>query len=125
MACRFTLLMLPEASESSTQNHLRVFRETATPNGLNLWGECLGVGFYDDDSIGKLKALDSSPLLKDVKGGKEKNSGTHTHTHTAKALNLDAPHHQSLHTHTAEALRSEQERSRSPHLPFLFMYVAK
>ena len=81
------------------------------------------MGFYDDDSIGKLKALDSSPLLKDVKGGKEKNSGTHTHT--AKALNLDAPHHQSLHTHTAEALRSEQERSRSPHLPFLFMYVAK
>lgn len=79
--------MLPEASELGTQNHLRVFRETATPSGLNLWGECLGVGFYDDDSIGKLEALDSSPLLKDVKGGKEKNSGclppplfTHTHS---------------------------------------------
>lgn len=31
----------------ATQHHRGVFGETAMPSGLNLWGECLGMGFCE------------------------------------------------------------------------------
>ena len=97
-----------------TQNHLRVFRETATLRGLNLWGECLDVGFCDMFLLRSSEHWILVPSSKTPKEERKKNLDApppplfkHTHTHTQLKGSTWMPPTTTLSIHTAEALRSE------------------